>query len=53
MGSCFSKELHVSTEQKMLMTDQRSQTQITMIPEIPEYDENGRPRLRIKIPEDG
>ena len=50
MGSCFSKELRVSTDQKMLMTDQRSA--ITMLPEIPEYDQNGRPRLRIKIPED-
>jgi hypothetical protein len=33
------------------MTDQRSP--ITMLPESLEYDENGRPRLRIKIPEYG
>jgi len=50
MGSCFSKELRISIEQKMLMTDQRSP--IIILPEIPEYDENGRPRLRIKIPDD-
>ncbi len=51
MGSCFSKELRVSTEQKMLMTDQRSP--IIMLPDTQEYDENGRPKLRIKIPGDG
>ena len=51
MGSCFSKELRVSTEQKMLITYQKSP--ITILPETLEYDENGRPRLRIKIPGDG
>ena len=51
MGSCFSKELHVSTEQKMLISHQRSA--IIILPETPEYDENGRLRLRIKIPGDG
>lgn len=52
MGDCFSKEPRVSIEQKILMTDQTSQVQMTILPEIQEYDENGRPRLRIKIPQD-
>lgn len=52
MGDCFSKEPRVSIEQKILITDQTSQVQMTILPEIQEYDENGRPRLRIKIPQD-
>lgn len=52
MGDCFSKEPLVSIDQKILMTDQRSEMQMITLPEILEYDENGRPKLRIKIPED-
>jgi hypothetical protein len=52
MGDCFSKEPLVSIDQKVLMTDKRSEMQMITLPDIPEYDENGRPRLRIKIPED-
>ena len=52
MGDCFSKEPLVSIEQKILITDQGSEMQMITLPKIPEYDENGRPKLRIKIPED-